>query len=261
MKLNCETTDCKQKTTLIMNTTILVVGAVLFVTITTQVGQSAIVEEVISQGPMTGQIRTINKTIPSPKEVSIPQPESVVTLNVQGRKTNMPVQLIAYRQECTATRSANTASFICYEFQLRAKEGGFVWSSWSPDFPRPHRFQVLTTESGTSYASYIRDGVHLFRLSESRQSDAMRRQFWEAPEDFEIKNPDALPRLAMESLGKALGRTNTEGMGPQTWNISVDNLSDKSGELCVIVHGAAPQPKCTFALRNNKWEFVSTSSK
>jgi len=244
-----------------MNTIALLLGAAFFVTAASD-GQTTLSEDVITRGPQTGQKRTITKTLVSPKEASVLQKVAVVTLNVQGQKTNVPIELIANRHECIATRGTNTMRFACYEFQVRAKEGGgFVWSCWIPDFPRPHRFQVLTTESGRSYACYVRQGVHLFHLSETREPDAMRRQFWEAPEDLEIDHPDALPRLTMESVGEALGRTNTEGMGPQTWNVTVDNLSDSAGELRVTLHGAAPQPQCTFALRKAKWELVSCSGK
>ena len=235
----------------------MLLGVMLFVA-TTQGDQSVLVEDVFTNGPMAGQTRTITKTLVSPKD-SLLQQKAVLTLNVQGQKANIPVQLISHLHECTATRGSNTTSFTCYEFQLRADESGFIWSTWTPDFPRPHRFQVLTTESGTNYASYISDGVHLFRLTESRPSDAMRRQFWEAPNYYENTNPDALPSLPMDLLRQALGKTNIEGLGPQTWNISVDNLSTQANELIVTVHGAAPLLRCTFALRKDKWELVSTS--
>jgi hypothetical protein len=244
-----------------MNIITLLLGATLCVT-AAHGGQPVIVEDVLTNGPQTGQKRTITKTLVSPKEASIPQQDTFVALNVQGQKINVPVHLTAFRHECTATRGTNSTSFICYEFQVLAKgDGGLVWSCWTPDFSRPHNFQVLTVESGTSYASYIREGVHLFHLSESREPVAMRRQFWDAPEDFEINHPDALPLLKMELLGEVLGETNMEGMGPQTWNLTVDNLSDKTGELRVTVHGAMAQPQCIFALRKGKWEILSTSTK
>jgi hypothetical protein len=200
-------------------------------------------------------------TVASPGEASIPQKESVITLTIAGQKANLPVELFAFRHQYGRLPESNRWSFAQYEFQVRAKGGQpFVWSCWTPpDVSRPHRFQVLTTESGRSYACYVREGVHLFYLSQSRELVSLRRE--PAPEDFESDHPDALPRLTMGTLRDALGTLNVEGLGPQMWNVTVDGLSDSTGELRVTVHGALPQPQCTFALRKNEWELVSCSGK
>jgi len=224
---------------------------------------AVVVEDIITRGSRAGEKRTITNTVAFPAEASVLQKEAVIVLGAQGWRTNVAVELISYRHKFLRIKltSTNQVPFTCYEFQVRAKGGdGFVWSSWAPDFPQPHRFQVLTTESGKSYACYIRQGVHLFHLSESREPDAMRRAFWESPTAAR-EHPDALPLLPISLLHKQLGWTNTVELGPQTWDVTVDKLSDSEGELRVTVHGTAPQPQCIFALRNHKWELVSTSGK
>ena len=243
-----------------MKTIILVLGAILFLAVTHGV-QEVVVEDVIAHGPKAGQKVRIVKTEAWPKEVGPSAKESIMTLSGQAQMTNAPVELLAYRHQAVRVLGTNSWPFVCYEFQVRAKGSqGFVWSCWTPDFPRPHRFRVMTTQSGKSYAGYIRGGVHLYLLSQSRESDSMRRQFLGVPIG-ELNHPDALPVLPIDQIQEYLGWTNTLGLGPQTWNVTVDSVSDSNGELRVTVQGAAPQPQCTFALRKEKWELVSTSGK
>ena len=240
-----------------MKTVTLLLATVLFVT-AARAEPPAVVEDIITRGPYAGERRIITNTVAFPKEASVVQSETVVALAVNGQRTDVPVELTAYRHRFLRSQGTNDWPLTCYEFQVRARGGdGFVWSSWAPDFRQPHRFQVLTTESGKSYACYIRQGVHLFHLSESREPDAMRRGFWENPR-FEGQRPDALPLVQIGQIQECLGWTNTVALGPQTWDVTVDKLSDSGGELRVTVHGTAPQPQCIFALRKDKWELVST---
>lgn len=208
----------------------------------------------------TNAFRILN-TKTSPKEVTVETKTSTVGLKVEGQATNVSVELAASRFEYAKTGGEQLTSLAAYELQIKSKDNAsFVWSCWTPAFPIPHRFKVLTTESGTSYACYIRSGVHLFRLSESRMSDAMSHRFWQsfgADQD----HPDALPGLQLAILKQTLGNTNLYGIGPQKFDLVVDRLSDDKGELQITVHGAVPQPRCVFALRNGKWELLSTTGK
>lgn len=238
-----------------MKTTVLVYTALLATF--AQAEPLTHVDDIIKRGPRAGEMRSITNTTAFPTEASVLQREAVIALRMEGQKTDVAVELVSLRHQVIDKRGP----FTRYEFQIRAKSGlGFVWSCWTPDFLQPHRFQVLTTESGQSYACYIREGVHLFRLSESRPSDAMRRAFWEDPE-AEFKHPDALPLLGTKQVGEALGRVNTLYLNAVTLYADVVSLSDREGELRVTVRGKEPQPQATFALRHGQWELVSTTGK
>jgi hypothetical protein len=220
-------------------------------------GESTI-EDIIRTGPRAGQTVRVVKTERSPKEATVVRPESTVAIVLRDGQNSVPVELLVLRHEGVRISGTNLQPFTCYEFQVRAQEPVFVWSCWTPSFPRPHRFQVLNTESGKTYACYVRAGVHLFRLAEGREPDSIRREFWESPEK-DLRHRDALPLLPISEVQDALSRTNTLGLGPQTWNITVDGISESAGELRVVVHGMAAKPRCTFALRGDKWELVSRS--
>jgi hypothetical protein len=211
----------------------------------------------ITRGPKAGSTIRLVKQEKVPKLVS--SKEGVVKVSVAGQWTNLPVDLSAWRYEGIRTSHEREWPVTEYELRVEGKAPvAFQWSCWWHDAGLPHGFQVLNTESRRSYACYVAGGVLFYRLSEDRDSESMRRQSWE---NTSSGHPDSLPSLPIQLLEESLGRTNMLGLGPQAWNINVDSLSDAAGELRVTLHGAAPQPQCTFALRTNKWELVSCSGK
>lgn len=168
------------------------------------------------------------------------------------------VELSAFRAECVVDLGETNRTMFAYLMKVQAPGPPVLdWSCWTPDFPIPHRFQVFAGGSGTNYASYVRQGVHLLRLSRSRACEVIRQQFWQHATDTD--HPDALPLLDAGLLQHNLGWTNTLGLGPQRLDVSVDHLSDRTGELQVVEHGSTEEPKCTFALRGGKWTMISTS--
>jgi hypothetical protein len=243
-----------------MKTKILLLGSVMLLRVLA-FAQTGLREDVVPRGPHAGDVVKIVSTEAVSTKALAPQEKSPLTLRLPGQNTNVQVELFAYRHNYTRTAGNRSSAHACYEFQVRSKDSDeFAWSCWTFDFPRPHDFQVLTTESGNAYACFIGAGVHLFRLSASRESDVLRRQFWEGSLMDSADHPDGLPVVGTSLLFQTLGRTNMFGMGPQTLNLTVDMLSDVAGELQVTVHGAAPTPQCTFALRDGAWVWVSTSS-
>ena len=213
-------------------------------------------------GAVSNNMPKIWKTIDlTEREEVIPQKESVITLTVAGQKTNIPVELFAFLHHSGGIPESNIWDSVECEFQVRAKEdGGFIWSCWaSGKSSEANNFRVLTTESGKSYACYVRHGLELFHLTQSRESIAMRILYMERRGE-DVRHPDALPVLRLDTLGDALGMGNIVG-GARSWNVIVDKLSNSAGELRVTVHGNKPQPQCTFALRKVKWELVSCSGK
>jgi hypothetical protein len=162
------------------------------------------------------------------------------------------VELSAYRCECVRSEGGKDWPFACYQFQIRAKGGyPFAWSCWVPDCPSPHAFEVLTAPSGQSYACYIDNGLDLFHITQPRDSESVRKDFWNG-----ISHPDRLPSLN-NLLFETVDRNNLIGLGPTTWNITVDSVAESGGDLVLILHGRKPQLKYTFALKNGKWVFVS----
>jgi hypothetical protein len=211
---------------------------------------------VIQTGPRAGQLLREKSATPSPKEASIPQAKYRFGL---GSDTNVEAELSSWRYEYTLSARTREIPVTFYDFRVRGTgTNGFLWSCCAPDLPTPHRFQIFTTPSGKSYASYVRRGVHIYRLTGDRDPLEMRRLFLEDPET-DAKHPDALPVLGMDSL-EPLGVFNMIGLGSQTWNITVDGLEDVNGELHVRVHGAKAQPELTFALRKDRWELMPAST-
>jgi hypothetical protein len=211
-------------------------------------------EFVIQAGPKAGQILREVASEVAPKEVTVPQSRPTILRN----GTNAAVELSVCRHEFIAPSEKGGGRTTCYEFRVRPIEaGGLEWSCWAGAFSRPHGFQLFVTKPGDVYASYVREGVHLYRISRTRDSTEMQRVFLGVP-DGEAKHPDALPLLPMQQLGP-LGYYNMLGLGPQAWNVNVDNVLDIGAELRMTVHGTAPQPQCAFALRGGKWELLPSS--
>jgi hypothetical protein len=215
--------------------------------------QTNLFDDPIMSGSKTGQTVRAIKAQAVPACVLPYQPgEPVIDLGT--KHVHSSVEINAIRYECVRTGEGRERSFACFEFCVRAKgPEKLEWSCWVPDFPHPHRFQILTGETKASYACYIGSGVHLYHLQQGRDAASMRRRFWE-----QVEHPDVLPILPLPLLFQTLGRTNMLGLGPRTWNVSVSDFSDKNGELRLTVQGTASEPKCTFALRYDRWVLVST---
>jgi hypothetical protein len=226
---------------------------------------------------LSGGERIIVNTVVVPHEYSLVQTQAVISVPGPKGRTDVAVELIAYRHALPRGHGPPA----CYEFQIRSKETNvFIWSCWLPDFPRPHRFQVWTTESGKSYACFVQDGVHLYELRKDRQPEERRRAFWvhSAPG----AHPDALPILPIDQIQQAFAPESRREfhLNPTTYFVEVLELTDRDGELRVTVRGHEPRPKdypggrvpegayekwlkarATFALRGDHWELVSTTGK
>lgn len=257
---------------------------VLLATLCITIAQAAsplLLEDIVTSGPRAGEKRIITNTVAFPPEATVLDKASTITLGPPTARTALSVELIS-RRHTFITESPSGAMLPgarnCYEFEIRSVEPGrFVWSCWVGDWRQPHRFQVLRTESGKSYACYIREGVHLFHLSESRPAAAMRRGLWENS-GFDFEHPDALPLLRQKQIRGALGPECMLHLDATTGYTEVLALSDQEGELRLTVRGREPQPidysdarvpegmrerwlrsSATFALRDGCWQLVSAT--
>lgn len=214
--------------------------------------QTGLFEESIQSGPKAGQTVKAVRADPAPDCLAMAAEGASAFLGTGADRSRQTVSKRATRYECVRVGRDRDWPFNCFEFRIHATSpGAFEWSCWAPDFPRPHMFKLLAGESETTYACYIGSGIHLYRLGQNRKSDVMRRLFLE-----QAQHPDTLPTVPLALLFEKLGRTNMIGQGPRTWNVTVETLTDKDGEILLTVHGLNPELKTTFALRNGTWGTV-----
>ncbi len=257
--------------------------ALVLLGLTGWAAQPIVIEDTITVGRDAGQKRVIVETVDFSASHCVSTNDTTVTLGPPGRRVTVPVTLRAFRHTFRKVRDGETnpGVYFCYEFQIRSQgTNGFIWSCWLPDFPRPHRFQVWTAESGKSYACFVQYGVHLYELRTDRQPEERRRAFWvrSAPG----AHPDALPILPINQIWGAFPDRGggTFHSDPTTWFVEVLEVSERAGELRVTVRGREPRERdygdgrvpegarekwqkarATFALRGNHWELVSTTGK
>ncbi len=213
--------------------------------------QTNIFNDAILRGSKAGQTVKITKSNTMPELVS-PRPEAHLIRNGL-EESRVPLDVIATRYEGVRIENDREWPLTCVEFRIQSRNPTqFQWSCWAPDSPRPHRFQILSGTARTNYACYVGEGIHLYRLVQERSASSMRQQFLEQEE-----HPDALPTLSESMLLETIGFTNMLGLGPQTWNVTVDSVSEVAGELRMTIHGASPNPSFTFTLHKNTWELVS----
>jgi hypothetical protein len=211
---------------------------------------------VVSFAQPNGQTKVITNSVTFPSEANVVAKKGTLVLGAGGHGTNVAVDIVAYRHLGSTASRSTSSKFTSYEFALRSEaKDGFVWSCWTPAFLCPHSFQVFVT-LGRSYACYVREGVHLYSLSEPRDSETMRRGFFGDP-DFERKHPDALPVLPMAVLRQHLGGTNTIGLGPRALGVSVKNVLLANDGLHVTVCGTDRQVECVFRLQQGQWQYLS----
>lgn len=217
-------------------------------------------QDLVTAGPGAGDTVSVVKHARYPGlrqsvPAVLPAPDTGLTiaLNTGSGLANIPVELSALRCECVRTGANEDSRFACFEFEIRAKAGPpFAWSCWAPDFPNPHRFQVLSTPSRDTYACYVGAGVHLFRITQARDPETMRKDFWNT-----AQHPDALPVLSGALLFQIVGREHMLGFGPTTWNVVIDSLGESGRDPVVTLHGDNIWPKYTFGLRGGQWELLS----
>ena len=170
-----------------------------------------------------------------------------INVLVSGERKHIPVVLGGLYHNVEIRSETNRWSPMGYfELQITSKPPGlFEWSSWHRD--PPGRFQLLTDESGVSYACATLRGIQLWRLSESRPSEAMRITY-----NKPAPHPDALPLLDGTLIAEAVGRTNLI-WGTLLSSIIVESLSQSGDTFYVTLHGLRAKPRVTFELRNGKW--------
>lgn len=213
----------------------------------------------VSVGPWRGETILILESQRWDRGLAGATKDVVLSASSARATDSVRAEVVALRHRCEGRGKSQAWPFDCFQFRVRAIDGGFSWSCFAPAFPIPHQFEVYKGESGTNYAAFVGNGLQLFRISEPRPEGQVRRAFWAGAATSCSNHPDALPLLSIDQLHAALGRTNTMGLGPQRWNIVVDQLSDRTGELSVTVHGDASIPKRTFVLRSLGWEVQSAS--
>lgn len=215
-------------------------------------------ELLVNKGPNAGCMVKITRKDHEPDRhiVSRSQTNSRVLVTIDGGKVSVPVKLAAYRHGVVKVGSdgkERRARVIELEV-LSATNTPFRWSCWVSANSQPRDFAVFSTESGKTYACYAGVGVHILLVRGSKDSAVSFQEYWEyVPEE----RPDALRPLTMGVLFDRFGREPFESKNALYYDVFVDDIFDVSGELRVTLHGNKPEPKYTFALRNDKWELVS----
>lgn len=187
------------------------------------------------------------------KLVSVPGASMAINLPARGGLP-IPVDVSARRYEFKGPFRGNPAwTFRLVEFQIRSREGSpFVWHCWEGADKHPHDFKLFTT-LGTTYACFTSsEGVTIFRVREGNNSEGARECLLNGG-----RSPGALPPLRIGVIGAAVGPKRFYGVNALYWTIIVETISEDGSELRVTLHGDKPDPKFTFAFRNDEWEFVS----
>jgi hypothetical protein len=122
----------------------------------------------------------------------------------------------------------------------------------------PRDFKVFVTTNGVTYASFFQDGPRIFRVSGMKSIEAAWREYWEQWGQNE-EGLDAIKPLRMDVLFRAIGRSPWSDYDALYFAGAVDDIVEVDGELRVILHARRPEPKHTFALRQDRWELVSSS--
>jgi hypothetical protein len=213
--------------------------------------QESIVKSVVVPKALASEQDRMNWVL-SGRGTNFPaRPVAEIKVPLDGLRVSLPVELLCLCHEVSMHYQTNdwTAPEY-YELQIQSKvPGQFEWASWLRD--PPHRFQVFTTESGTSYACAVVYGVQLWRLTRSRASENMRETYIKGQ-----RHPDALVAIPVELIAEAVGKTNLI-YGTTIFGMTVETVSDKTGALDVTLHGRRPEPKATFELREGKWIIIN----
>ncbi len=174
-------------------------------------------------------------------------------LEMGGQRKSIPVDLSANVYDLERQRGSAKSVVQLVEFQIQSKSDvPFIWFCWESENANPHDFKLLTTSAGTTYASYASmDGLKLFRVGETAGSETARQMFL-----AKGSGPGALPPLRTGVLYAAFGKEPFFTTNALWDEITVDEVSENSGELRVILHGNKPIPQFTLTLKKGVWEKI-----
>lgn len=180
--------------------------------------------------------------------------DTIVVSSGQAAGSLIPVELLAHRCDFRVTIDGHEGRTIqLMEFEIReGGGGGFRWHCWESANSYPHDFAVFMTENHVPYACIASsDGVRLFRITKSNDSEMERQRFLEArPQLGEIE------ALRIGYLREAVGKEAFHSQNALYDAVEVDRVFEAEFKLHVTLHGSDPNRKFTFALNGSKWSLV-----
>ncbi|HEX5218680.1 MAG TPA: hypothetical protein VFZ59_03870 [Verrucomicrobiae bacterium] len=244
-----------------------IVGSLVIFLIFARPAQSQPAEMQITNGPLAGATVRIISKIPcrdiqfahGQSMVSKDRSNWVLSAKVGNVETNVEARLSAYEYEIMMSKDGTNQTNSFFMFTVQANTEPPLW--WVCARPSgdlsPRDFKVFTTQNGNTYASYIDGAFVFYRVRSLRDEASAWQQLWES----ELKSPDAIPSLEMRMLLGKYGRKLETPYRANYYGSACEDMFETDGELRIKVRGRTTRPKHTFALRNGKWELVSSEGK
>jgi hypothetical protein len=222
----------------------------------------------VAKGPLAGATvrilsKSTNSVVPvahSQLMVSQTQTNWLVNVAANGVKANLATSLAAYGYTVAIDRGGTNSSAAFYAMVIESRSIPPLW--WfctrpTSDTTVPRDFKVFTSTNGNTYACYIQNGPRIFRVQRMKDMYTAWRDYWEHDQE----QSGTIAPLRMDVLRQAVGDIAWIHFGSDYFLGVADDVFEVNGELRIQLHGRKPEPKHTFALRNDKWEWVSSTGK
>jgi hypothetical protein len=182
---------------------------------------------------------------------------AVVSLPVDGTNRVIPVEVTATRGEIKRSSGRREWTVEMIQYRVESKdEIPYTWFCWDGRGSHAHDFKLFVSTNGATYACYTSDGgVNLFLIEGSVDSQSARDLYLSTG-----RGPGEIQRLHTGFLMDSVGYEPFHDMNALFWAIFVDDVSEVDGELRVTLHGVKPETQFTFALRDEQWEWISTTN-
>jgi hypothetical protein len=218
----------------------------------------------ITNGPLAGAIvRVISKNAcgdikfaHGQSMISQERTNWVVSAKIGGVKTNMECRLSAHEYKTIVSKDGtdHTNSFFVFGVEVNTKPALWWICARRIGEPPPRDFKIFTTQAGDTYASYVDSNLMFYRVMELRDEISTWQELWKN----NLENTDAIPSLEMRMLLGKYGRKLEIPYKASYYASVCEDIFEVNGELRTKVHGRNSLPKHTFALRNGRWEWVSS---